>query len=90
MNETPHAVGRFDRQDWLGRPMIDGSRISWPCDGTNNTKQMAVGHIVNFLDNGGAYVEVERRSRTGLPKPGYDRKFVHLSAVGVANAVVVG
>lgn len=90
------TLGPLDRLDWLNRNMVAGSRIVWPCDAYGSmsgpgrgSKQMAVGVLVEFLDNGGATVDVERRSRTGSPKPGYDKTRVRLSAVGLAQATVV-
>lgn len=84
--DTPDE--RFGHQDWLGKPMVVGSRIVWPCDAYGNTKQMAVGTVVELRENG-LTVAVERRSRTGVPNRKYDRVNVHLTAVGMANATVV-
>lgn len=80
--------------DWLGTPLEVGSRVVWPCDAHKSgsvgtaTKQMAVGYVVEL---GATFmvVRVERRSRTGAPKAGYDRAQVKLSEVGMANATVV-
>ncbi len=84
-----------DRTDWLGTALSVGSRIVWPCDahmkGTvgSATKQMAIGTVTE-LTEAQMVVRVERRSRTGAPKTGYDRTHVKLSAVGMANATVIG
>lgn len=79
---------KFDTFDWLGRAVVVGSRITWPCDAYGNTKQMAVGVISEIRENG-LTVKVERRSRTGAPKAGYDRSHIHLTRVGMANMVMV-
>lgn len=74
--------------------MTVGSRILWPCDahkagsvGTA-TKQVAVG-VIEQISDLEIVVRVERRSRTGAPKVGYDRELVRLKAVGMANATVI-
>lgn len=88
-------MGDLYKLDWLGTPLGVGSRIVWPCDawGTpgvgGGTKQVAVGYIIEVLESG-LRVRVERRSRTGAPKTGYDRGVIRLTPVGMANATVIG
>lgn len=79
--------------DWLGNPLEVGSRVTWPCDAHKSgsvgtaTKQMAVG-VVTEIGESFMRIRVEKRSRTGAPKLGYDRSEVKLGAVGMANVTV--
>lgn len=88
-------VGEMGPSDWLGTPILVGSKIVYPSEayGSNTgpgrgTKQMTLATVLELRSNG-LTVSVDRRSRTGRPNGEYERTKVRLTAVGIANLTVI-
>lgn len=73
--------------DFLGTPIQTFTRIVYPATYRRNKVQMAVAQVVELKPDGGAVVNVERRSRDTTT---VRREIVQLSKVGLQNSVVIG
>src|SRR5690606_14422118 len=85
------TVGEIGLTDWLGNPIMQGSRIVYPAEVRypgGKSVQMTLATVIYVLDDG-AIVQVHTRSRTGKPRD-RQRTRVKLSLVGLANSTVIG